>query len=99
MRQTFMSFLTADRGICRNIQNVLRNEKGQTLIEHGLILGVISSVGGVMQNHLTIAIIIIAVALIILLFFKPRILVTVVIIALVLAILLFIYRWVNYGHF
>ena len=83
---------------CGNVQNILRSEKGQTLIEHGLILGVISSVGSVMQNHLTIAIAIMALVLIVLLFFKPRILVTVVIIAGVLAILLFIYRWVNYGH-
>lgn len=83
--------------VCRNTQNVLRNEKGQTLIEHGLLLGLSSSIG-ITQSHLTIFLAIIGLVLLILLLWKPRTLITVVIITALMAASFFVYRLIKYGH-
>jgi len=56
------------------IQNVLRNEIGQTLVEHSLLLGIFSSIGISISNPLiALAIIIsIIVVLSLLLVWKPK---------------------------
>jgi Flp pilus assembly pilin Flp len=83
--------------ICINTRNVLRNEKGQTLIEHGLLLGLSSSIG-ITQNHLIIFLAVIGLILLILLLLKPRVLIALIIIAALTAASFFVYRWVKYGH-
>jgi hypothetical protein len=85
------------RTICGNTRGVLRNEKGQTLIEHGLLLGLSSSIG-ITQNHLIIFLAVIGLILLILLLRNPRILITLVIIAVLTAASFFVYRWVKYGR-
>jgi len=79
-------------------RNIFRSERGQTLIEHGLLLGISSTVIGIFHNDLIIALAVTALVLIILLVWKPRILVTIAVIAVLLTILFFAYRFVKYGH-
>jgi hypothetical protein len=85
------------RKVYRNDQNLLRNEKGQTLIEHGLLLGLSSSVG-LTQNHLIIFLAVIGLILLIMLLWKPRVLIVLIIIAALAAASFFAYQWVKYGH-
>jgi hypothetical protein len=83
------------------LQSLLRSERGQTLIEYSLLLGIssaISSFIAIFRNQSVIVIAIIIVLFIFLLFWKPKVLATIVVIALLLSVLLFIYRWVEYGH-
>ncbi len=82
---------------------MLRNEKGQTLVEHTLVLGVSNFLANsidVFRDHrvFLFAIIIGIALLILLLFWKPRIFAAIVFIAVLLLILMAVYRWVEYGH-
>jgi len=63
-----------------------------------LLLGISSTVIGIFQNHLIIALAVTALVMIILLLWKPRILVTIAVIAVLLTILFFAYRFIKYGH-
>lgn len=81
-----------------NLHTVLCSEKGQTLVEHSLVIGSISGSLAIVrdQPHLIIGIAI--VLLILLLFWKPKLFATLVFIAVLLAIVFFIFRWVEYGR-
>ena len=85
----------------RRVQTVLRSEKGQTLAEHSLLLGIsgaISSAIGILQDRYLIITGIVMVLLISLLFWKPKLFLAIVLATVILAVLLFIHRWVEYGH-
>ena len=85
----------------RRVQTVLCSEKGQTLAEHSLLLGIsgaISSAIGILQDRYLIITGIVMVLLISLLFWKPKLFLAIVLATVLLAVLLFIHRWVEYGH-
>lgn len=80
------------------LHSVLCSEKGQTLVEHSLIIGSISGSFAMVRDHPYLMIGIVIVLLILLLFWRPKFFATIVFIAVLLAILFFIYRWVEHGH-
>jgi uncharacterized membrane protein len=80
------------------LHTVLCSEKGQTLVEHSLIIGSISGSFAIVRDHPYLIIGIAILLLILLLFWKPKLFATLVFIAVLLAIVFFIYRWVEHGH-
>jgi len=80
------------------LHTVLCSEKGQTLVEHSLIIGSISGSLAIVRDHPYLIIGIAIALLILLLFWKPKFFATLVFIAVLLAIIFFIYRWVEHGH-
>jgi len=82
----------------QKLHRVLRSEKGQTLVEHSLIIGSISGSFAIVRDHPYLIIGIAILLLILLLFWKPKLFATLVFIAVLLAIVFFIYRWVEHGH-
>jgi hypothetical protein len=82
----------------RKLHTVLCSEKGQTLVEHSLIIGSISGSLAMVRDHPYLIIGIAILLLILLLFWKPKLFATLVFIAVLLAIVFFIYRWVEHGH-
>jgi hypothetical protein len=85
------------------VQKTFRSEKGQTLVEHSLLLGIFSFVANAVdifqnQRFFTFAVVIGIASLILLLFWKPRIFGAIVLIAVLIFILLFVFRWAEYGH-
>ena len=82
----------------KKLHSVLCSERGQTLVEHSLIIGSISGSFAIVRDHPYFVIGIAILLLILLLFWKPKLFATLVFIAVLLAIMLFIYRWVEHGH-
>jgi hypothetical protein len=82
----------------QKLHTVLLSDKGQTLVEHSLIIGSISGSLAVVRDHPYFMIGIVLLLLILLLFWKPKIFATLIFIAVLVAILFFIYRCVEYGH-
>jgi len=82
----------------KKLHSVLCSERGQTLVEHSLIIGSISGSFAIVRDHPYLVIGIAILLLILLLFWKPKLFATLVFIAVLLAIVLFIYRWVEHGH-
>jgi len=82
----------------QKLHRVLCSEKGQTLVEHSLIIGSISGSFAIVRDHPYLIIGIAIILLILLLFWKPKLFATLVFIAVLLAIVFFIYRWVEHGH-
>jgi hypothetical protein len=82
----------------QKLHTVLCSEKGQTLVEHSLIIGSISGSFAIVRDHPYLIIGIAIILLILLLFWKPKLFATLVFIAVLLAIVFFIYRWVEHGH-
>jgi len=82
----------------RRIQNIFDSEHGQTLIEHSLLIGGMSSSIAIFRDHFILVLVAIVILLGVLLFWKPKIFATIVIVAVILAILLFVQRWVENGH-
>ncbi|GEM_PF-6297339 len=85
-------------GYRSRIRSVLRDEGGQALVEHSLIVSSLSGLIAIFRGNPYVVIGIIAVLIIILLFWRPKVLVTLVFIAVLVAIAFFIIRWVEYGY-
>lgn len=81
----------------RQTQEALYCEKGQTLVEHSLLVGSISGSVAAFRDHPFIVLAALGVLAILLLFWKPKWLVTIVLIAVVLGVGLFVYRWIEHG--
>ena len=82
-------------------QKLLSDEKGQTLVEYSLLLGISSALSGAIAtflDHPFIAIVMLVVLFYFVPFWKPKVLAIVVFVALLLLVILFIYRWAQYGH-
>jgi hypothetical protein len=77
---------------------MLDDENGQTLVEHSLLIGGISSSIAVFRDHFILVLVAIIILLGVLLFWKPKFFAAIVLTAVILGILLFVYRWVENGH-
>jgi Ca2+/Na+ antiporter len=85
----------------KKIQDVFCSEKGQTLVEHSVLVGISGAISGAIatfRDNPLIILVLILLLLILLLFWKPKFVAAIVIIAVLLAVLLFVYRWVELGH-
>ena len=82
----------------QKLHTAICSEKGQTLVEHSLIIGSISGSFAIVRDHPYLIIGIAILLLIFLLFWKPKLFATLVFIAVLVAIVFFIYRWVEHGH-
>ncbi len=77
----------------------LCSEKGQAVVEHSLIVGSVSASFAMVRDNPYLIIGIALLLLIILLFWRPKLLATIVFIAVIATVLYFVYRWVEFGHF
>jgi len=94
MGKTDELLLKAHQKLC----SVLSSEKGQTLVEHSLVIGSITGSLAMVRDHPYLMIGIGILLLILLLFWKPKLFATLIFIFVLVAIVFFIYRWVEYGH-